>query len=260
MAAAAATLSDSSPPGWAMRTDSWPRAASPPTPCPSCPSAQAQGQGRLLVQEFALVRTGHDHRHVKRVAARRRPALRPAAARNARPCRRAAPWAPQRRRALEREHLAKAEGRGAAQHGADIAGVLHPVQDHRGARRLQRRRRRQIQHEAHARRRLQPADLRQQRIRDHDGFESRRAPIRRGLAARTTRRIRRSPAAGRAQRGAAQVVALQPDPALLAVGRAVLGQPAQVLEQGVVARGDELRLGGGHEDAARVDGHAHRRQ
>ena len=47
MAAAAATLSDSSPPGCGMRracAARWASAAS--TPCPSCPSTQAQGQGR----------------------------------------------------------------------------------------------------------------------------------------------------------------------------------------------------------------------
>ena len=48
MAAAAATLSDSSPPGCAMRTDSAAMAASAAlTPCPSWPSAQAQGCGNF---------------------------------------------------------------------------------------------------------------------------------------------------------------------------------------------------------------------
>src|SRR6185312_7743250 len=46
IAAAAATLSDSSPPGWSIRTDRLARAISAAlTPCPSCPSAQAQGIG-----------------------------------------------------------------------------------------------------------------------------------------------------------------------------------------------------------------------
>ena len=36
---------------------------------------------------------------------------------------------PERRRALERDHLAEAEGRGAAQDRADVAGVLDAVED-----------------------------------------------------------------------------------------------------------------------------------
>src|SRR5438552_2778200 len=43
------------------------------------------------------------------------------------------------------------------------------------------------------------------------------------------------------QRGPAQMVALEPDAALLAIGRAVLREPAQVLQQRVVARVDVLR-------------------
>ncbi len=45
---------------------------------------------------------------------------------------------PQRRRALERQHLLEPEGGGAAQDGADVAGVLQAVQQHRGPPRLGR--------------------------------------------------------------------------------------------------------------------------
>ena len=47
MAAAAATFSDSSPPGWAMRicARAW-LASAASTPCPSCPISQAHGQGK----------------------------------------------------------------------------------------------------------------------------------------------------------------------------------------------------------------------
>ena len=45
------------------------------------------------------------------------------------------------------------------------------------------------------------------------------------------------------QRGAAQVVALEPHAALLAIGAAVLRQAPQLLEQRVVAGRNELRTG-----------------
>ena len=95
---------------------------------------------------------------------------------------------PQRGRALERDHLAKAEGGGAAQDRADVAGVLQPVQHHASARRG-------CSAGGAGRSSTKPigagdssaADAGEQRVGDDHRPGRRRRPIRRAPAARRTR-------------------------------------------------------------------------
>ena len=219
IAAAAATLSDSSPPGWAMRTERAARAISAsPTPCPSWPSAQAQGHGQGAAG--AATRPGANwSRRWARPAHPASPASTPFDQVQAEMRAHAGAQhlgRPQRRRALERQHLAKPKAAGTAQDGADIAGILHAVQDHRGRAGLQRRRPpagpTQNPCRAGDSRPLMPAN---KRIRNHYVFDSSLRTIRRGLAAKMTRKTRPWRAAARApaQRGTDGRLRARPGPA-----------------------------------------------
>ena len=153
---------------------------------------------------------------------------------------------PQQRGALERRHLRKAEGGRAAQDRADVAGVLQPVQHHRGRVGQQGRRGRQVEHESQRRGRRQLAHAGQQGVVDHYVFYSYLRNVGAGLRPKRCRKHRQCRAQAARQRRAAQVLALDPDAALLAVRAAILRQPAQVLQQRVVARADAQRPFGAH--------------
>ena len=153
---------------------------------------------------------------------------------------------PERRRALERDDLLETKGTGAAQDRADVASILHAVQDHGRNGRLQGSRRREFQHKTHARGRLQRADAGEQRIGDDDGLARRAGPLRVRLLPERLRKNRNQGLHAALQDSTAQVVALNPDLTQLAICAAVLAQAAQILEQRVVARRDVLHLRGGH--------------
>jgi len=127
---------------------------------------------RRTVQPFALVRAGHQQRHLqRREIARRQPLDQP------QPEMRAHAGAqhlgrPQQRRAFQRHDLRETKRRRAAQDGADVARVLHTVEHHRGRFGLQRGRRRQIKHESQRCGRRQIADAGHQRIIDDYIFNS----------------------------------------------------------------------------------------
>ena len=84
---------------------------------------------------------------------------------------------PQGGRAFKRNHLGKAEGGSTAQDGTDIAGILHPVQNHRCHLRLHQRWRRQRKDETHGRGRGQAADVGKQRSRQYYIFRSTLCPF-----------------------------------------------------------------------------------
>ena len=140
IAAAAATFSDSSPPGCGMRTVQRAALAAASRRRPALrgrtPRRRAHGSAASC-SACAGVRAGRHQRHAAARRARRRP--RPSTRRSAK----CAPM-PARStlgdhsaaRALQRDHLREAEGRGAAQDAADVAGVLQAVEHHGGARRV----------------------------------------------------------------------------------------------------------------------------
>jgi hypothetical protein len=109
--------------------------------------------------------------------------------------------------------------------------------------------RRQVEHETHGRGRLEPTDAAQQIVAHHHRLGGPCRPLgRRTRPERLRKHGHRGLDAPR-QRRTAEVVALEPDPAQLAVSAWVLRELAQVLEQRVVARADVARAGvGGHQE------------
>ena len=172
-------------------------------------------------------------------------ALPPAAGRSARPCRRAAPWdSTSAAVPVDREHLAKSECSRAAQDRAHVAGVLHPVEDHGGLAGCKAgalcklAARSPCAQETPARSSRQQARRRSRRCwppaPDHSVAGRRPEGLGKHRNFGLHAALDGCPA---------QVIALQPDTALLAIGGAVLREPAQVLEQRVGRRGDELGIG-----------------
>src|SRR6218665_3090179 len=252
MAAAAATFSDSWPPGWAMRMRSSALAASAgDTPCPSWPMIEAQGQGNVARCRYSpacgLVTSMGSCSACSSAGPpgaldqiQREMCAHPGAQRFRRP---------ECGAAFECQHRPESEGCCTAQDRAHVACILHPVQYHGGGARLQAGGPGQAQNEAHARRRFQGADAGKQWL----GKNHYLACVLRifGLCLRPERLGKYGDRWAQLARQcrAAQVLAFQPQPALSAVGGAVLGQPAQFLDEGVVARVDGAQGGGAHRQA-----------
>ena len=150
---------------------------------------------------------------------------------------------PQRGRALECHHLGEAEGRGRAQHAADVAGVLQAVEHDGGHARLHLRLCLPRQHEADARRGFECAQAGKQFVLDdHNprcvlGQLAQRPLLPRRFGNHRLRH--RLPAIGA---GAAEMIAFDPHLALLAIRRRIACELAQANQQRVVARADRLRV------------------
>lgn len=131
------------------------------------------------MQEVAFMHMGHQHRHPQRLKVFKACRLDQVQREMRAHARTEHLGRPQGGAAFECNHLLKSKRRSASQDGAHIAGVLHAVEHHRRSIWLQGGDGRQFDNEAHARRRLQTADVGKQGIGKHYHFTSFLGPFHR---------------------------------------------------------------------------------
>lgn len=168
---------------------------------------------------------------------------------------------PKRGGAFEGQHLAHAQGGGAAQNSADVAGVLQAIEHHRGdglerhhgAGCMPRLLAGHVDQETQRRRRFKGAALGHQHVaQDHDvghiqgqGAQVRVIP---SAAAENGGAWRPTPG----QKSARQVIALQPDAPLTPIAGGVLHQAAQFLDPSVGGGVDQTGGKQGHDEEVSV--------
>src|SRR5256885_1464980 len=228
-----------------------------PTPCPSWPMAQAQGQGSAALWisspwwELVTIRgkPSASRSSDEADSTSCRPKCAPMPARStfwlhsaAVPFR-ATTWLKPKAAALRRMEPTLPASCTRTQDGAHVACVLHAVQHHRGHAGTNDRRCLPVHQKTDARRGLQAADFGKQGICQHHALACALHPFQRHQRPEGFGHHGHGGLHATRQRGTAQMVPLQPDAPLLAVGPTILDKPAQILDQDVVTGLDQC--GGG---------------